>query len=127
MQSRLLFSIPALAAATALLATAGACDKKKKAGTEGSAGSAQAGSAAAPVDRSAALDKAMKELTPSTLDHDKQLAELKWFQDAAKPFAGMEIKVVSETLDVHSYESKVLAPLFSELTGIKVTHDTIQE
>jgi len=39
----------------------------------------------------------------------------------------MEIKVVSETIPTHEYESKVLAKAFYEITGIKVTHDLIQE
>ena len=50
---------------------------------------------------------------------------MQWFIDAAKPFAGMDIKVVSETLTTHEYESKVLAPAFTAITGIKVTHDLI--
>ena len=38
------------------------------------------------------------------------------------------IKVVSETIDTHVYESKTLAAkAFSEITGIKVIHDIIQE
>ncbi len=63
----------------------------------------------------------------STLDRAGQEAEMQWFIDAAKPYAGMEIKVVSETIDTHSYESKVLAPAFSAITGIKITHDLIGE
>ena len=39
----------------------------------------------------------------------------------------MAIKVVSETIPTHEYESKVLAKAFEEITGIKVTHDLIQE
>src|SRR5689334_15537670 len=109
----------------AVLLAAG-CGKKKPDPGTGSSGSATE-TKPPPVDRSAAIEKAAAELQPTTLTRDQQVAELKWFQEAAKPFAGMEIKVVSETLDVHSYESKTLAPLFTELTGIKVTHDTIQE
>jgi len=119
----------ATAAAVALLASAG-CSKKQPAAGAGS-GSAAAGSApaaaAAAVDRSAAVAKWMAEFQPTTLTPEQQTAELKWFQDAAKPFVGMEIKVVSETLDVHSYESKTLAAAFTELTGIKITHDLLQE
>lgn len=46
---------------------------------------------------------------------------------AAAFFKGMEIRVVSETIPTHEYESKVLAKAFTEITGIKVTHDLIQE
>ncbi|MGB3250828.1 MAG: carbohydrate ABC transporter substrate-binding protein, partial [Tabrizicola sp.] len=63
----------------------------------------------------------------SVLDRAGQEAEMQWFIDAAKPYAGMEIKVVSETIDTHSYEAKVLAPAFTAITGIKVTHDLIGE
>ena len=35
--------------------------------------------------------------------------------------------MVSETITTHEYESKTLAKAFSEITGIKVTHDLIQE
>ena len=63
----------------------------------------------------------------STLSRADQEAEMQWFIDAAKPYAGMEIKVVSETITTHEYESKVLAPAFTAITGIKVTHDLIGE
>ena len=63
----------------------------------------------------------------STLSRDEQEAEMQWFVDAAKPFAGMDINVVSETITTHEYESKVLAPAFSKITGINVTHDIIGE
>ena len=63
----------------------------------------------------------------STISRADQEAEMQWFIDAAKPFAGMEIKVVSETITTHEYESKVLAPAFTAITGIKITHDLIGE
>ncbi|MEP3224362.1 MAG: ABC transporter substrate-binding protein [Parasphingorhabdus sp.] len=65
--------------------------------------------------------------TLSSLSRAEQEAELAWFMAAAKPFKGMEISVVSETIATHEYESKVLAPVFSAITGIKVTHDLIGE
>jgi glycerol transport system substrate-binding protein len=63
----------------------------------------------------------------SSLDRAGQEAEMQWFIDAAQPFQGMEIKVVSETITTHEYESKVLAPAFTAITGIKITHDLIGE
>jgi glycerol transport system substrate-binding protein len=63
----------------------------------------------------------------SSLSRAEQEAEMQWFIDAAAPYAGMEIKVVSETITTHEYESKVLAPAFTAITGIKVTHDLIGE
>ncbi len=67
------------------------------------------------------------EFSPSTLDRNQQLAELGWFTQASKPFRGMEINVVSETLTTHEYESETLTKAFFEITGIRVTHDLIQE
>ncbi len=67
------------------------------------------------------------EFQPSTLSKAEQMKEMEWFMNAAKPFKGMHIKVVSETIPTHSYESKVLAKAFEEITGIKVSHDLIQE
>ncbi len=63
----------------------------------------------------------------SVLSRAEQEAEMQWFIDAAKPYQGMEIKVVSETIATHEYESQVLAPAFTAITGIKVTHDLIGE
>jgi glycerol transport system substrate-binding protein len=71
------------------------------------------------------LDKEINGL--SALNRADQEKEMQWFVDAAKPFAGMDIKVVSETITTHDYESKVLAPAFTAITGIKVTHDLIGE
>lgn len=75
----------------------------------------------------AAIAKWLPEFKPSTLTEDQQKAELDWFIKAAQPFKGMEIKVVSETITTHDYESKTLAKAFTELTGITVTHDLIGE
>ncbi len=68
-----------------------------------------------------------EEFQPSTLSREEQLAELAWFTKAAEPFRGMRISVVSETLTTHEYESETLARAFYDITGIKVTHDLIQE
>lgn len=63
----------------------------------------------------------------STLTRAEQEAEMGFFIDAAKPFEGMDIKVVSETIGTHEYEAKVLAPAFTAITGINITHDLIGE
>jgi glycerol transport system substrate-binding protein len=67
------------------------------------------------------------EFTDSTLSTEQQLEEMRWFIQAALPFKGMSINVASETITTHEYESKVLAKAFTEITGIKITHDLIQE
>ena len=71
------------------------------------------------------LDEEIGDL--SSLSREEQLAEMQWFVDAAEPFRGMQINVVSETITTHEYESEVLAPAFSAITGIQVTHDLIGE
>ena len=67
------------------------------------------------------------EFQDSTLTREQQLAEMAWFTQAAEPFRGMSINVVSETLTTHEYESQTLTEAFYEITGIRVTHDLIQE
>ncbi len=83
--------------------------------------------ASASADMAAAEKWVDNEFQPSTLSRDEQLKEMAWFIQAAKPFKGMRIKVVSETIPTHSYESATLTKAFEEITGIQVTHDLIQE
>lgn len=68
-----------------------------------------------------------REFQPSTLSKDEQQSEMAWFTQAAQPYRGMSINVVSETLTTHEYESKTLAQAFFDITGIQVTHDLMQE
>lgn len=75
----------------------------------------------------AEAERWLSEFQPSTLSKEQQLKELEWFIEAAKPFQGKTVRVVSEQIDTHHYESRVLAKAFSEITGIKVVHDTIPE
>ncbi|OQY47921.1 MAG: ABC transporter substrate-binding protein, partial [Desulfobacteraceae bacterium 4572_87] len=85
----------------------------------------------APCWASPQMDAAKKwvdtEFQPSTLTKPEQMKEMEWFMNAAKPFKGMKIKVVSETIPTHEYEAKVLTKAFEEITGIKVSFDLIQE
>jgi len=81
----------------------------------------------ASADMAAAKKWVDSEFQPSTLSKAEQMKEMEWFINAAKPFKGMKIKVVSETIPTHEYESKVLAKAFKEITGIEVVHDLIQE
>jgi glycerol transport system substrate-binding protein len=75
----------------------------------------------------ATADAWIEQFQPSSLSKDEQKREIDWFVRTAQPFKGMEIQVVSENIATHEYESKVLAKAFSELTGIKVTHDLIND
>ncbi len=67
------------------------------------------------------------EFQPSTLSKADQMKEMQWFIDAAAPFKGMEINVLSETIPTHEYESKILTKAFEEITGIKVNHQLLGE
>ena len=67
------------------------------------------------ADEAAAKKWIDAEFQPSTLNKDQQLAEMKWFIEAAKKLHAKgvkEISVVSETLTTHEYESKTLACSF---------------
>jgi glycerol transport system substrate-binding protein len=79
----------------------------------------------------AGVDEAQKwideEFQPSALSKSEQMAEMEWFINAAKPFAGMEINVLSETIPTHEYESKTLTKAFEDITGIKVNHQLLGE
>ena len=68
-----------------------------------------------------------EEFQPSALSRDEQVAEMQWFIDAAAPFAGMEINVLSESIPTHSYEAETLTRAFEEITGIKVNHQLLGE
>jgi glycerol transport system substrate-binding protein len=67
------------------------------------------------------------EFQPSTLSKAAQMKEMKWFIKASKPFKGMEINVLSESIPTHTYESKTLTKAFEEITGIKVNHQILGE
>lgn len=95
--------------------------------------SAVLATAAALVSTSAVADMVAaekwidEEFQPSTLSKSQQEAEMQWFIDAAEPFRGMEINVLSESIPTHSYESDVLAKAFEEITGIRVNHQILGE
>jgi glycerol transport system substrate-binding protein len=88
------------------------------------------GQGAARADLAAAERWLAQEFQPSSLSRAQQLAELKWFIQAADQLRARGIKdvsVVSETITTHEYEAKTLARAFQEITGIQVKHDLIQE
>jgi glycerol transport system substrate-binding protein len=73
------------------------------------------------------LQSALSELQPSSLSASEQRAELAWFVEASKPFQGVQVRVIAERIHTHWYEANVLAPLFSQLTGIRVIHEISDE
>ena len=88
---------------------------------------AMAGASSAMADTAAAKKWIDDEFQPSTLSKAEQAAEMQWFIDAASPFNGMEINVLSEGIPTHSYESEVLTKAFEDITGIKVNHQILGE
>lgn len=84
-------------------------------------------SAPALADMDAAIAFLDEHIERSALTRAEQEAEMQWFVDAAQPYIGMEINVVSETIATHEYEANVLAPMFEAITGISITHDLIGE
>ena len=84
-------------------------------------------SASVQADMSAAKRWIDDEFQPSTLTKKQQNAEMQWFIDAATPFSGMEINVLSETIPTHEYESQTLSKAFEEITGIRVNHQLLGE
>lgn len=67
------------------------------------------------------------EFIHSTLSKQQQIDELVWLAEATKPYRGLSIKVVSENIKTHEYESNVLAKAFTEITGIHVVHEITEE
>jgi len=70
------------------------------------------------ADEAAAQRWIDNEFQPSSLSKDEQLSEMQWFIQAAEPFSGMEINVLSEGIPTHGYEAEVLTKAFEEITGI---------
>jgi glycerol transport system substrate-binding protein len=81
----------------------------------------------AEADMAAAERWVDDEFQPSTLSRDEQIAEMEWFINAAEPFQGMEINVLSETIPTHEYEANTLTRAFEEITGIRVNHQLLGE
>jgi glycerol transport system substrate-binding protein len=121
MKFRFLMGTIALAATMVVVG----CGKKE------AAAPAAAPGAAAPTATAGGTEAAKRwidsEFQPSVLSKEEQLKEMEWFVAAAKPFVGMEINVLSETIPTHEYESKTLAKAFFEITGIKVNHQLLGE
>jgi glycerol transport system substrate-binding protein len=80
-----------------------------------------------PVKPDQVIDKWVRAFQPSALSPEEQMAELKWFREAAKPLRGMKIRSAAETINTHYWERDVLARAFEEITGIQVEHDIIHE
>ena len=67
------------------------------------------------------------EFKQSTLTKEQKQAQMKWFVDASKPLVGTTVKVLSDSIPVHKYDSTVLAKAFFDITGIKVEHEASDE
>jgi glycerol transport system substrate-binding protein len=117
-----------VALAAVMLVTA--CGKKEEAPAK-AVGAAAPAAPAAPATNAGGTEAAKRwidsEFQPSVLSKEDQLKEMEWFIAAAKPFVGMEVNVLSETIPTHEYEAKTLAKAFFEITGIKVNHQLLGE
>lgn len=79
---------------------------------------------ALPAGKQTLIHSLIAEQFPeSTLSKEAQAEELAWFAHAASSLDGVSLSALSEQLPTHDYEATVLAPVFSALTGINVTHD----
>ncbi|MCK6261798.1 ABC transporter substrate-binding protein [Vibrio sp. ZSDE26] len=63
----------------------------------------------------------------SSISLNERKAELDWFQTASSPYKGIKITVISEDIPTHRYESQYLAKIFTQLTGIQVSHEITGE
>jgi len=63
----------------------------------------------------------------SVLTKEEQMEELMWFVEAAEQYKGLDVNVLSENIPTHAYESETLAAIFSDLTGINLTHSLMGE
>ena len=93
----------------------------------GAAAMAVAAANPAWADEAAAQRWIDEEFQRSTLTPEEQMEEMRWFIEAAEPFQGMEINVLSEGIPTHQYESDVLTRAFEEITGIAVNHQILGE
>ena len=83
--------------------------------------------AAQPTDHDAAVQYWAAYFENSVLTEAERAAELAWFAQAAAPFRGQTVRSVAENIQTHYWEQIVLAPVFEEITGIRVEHDIIGE
>jgi glycerol transport system substrate-binding protein len=60
------------------------------------------GTSYALADMAAAERWVDSEFQPSTLSREDQIKEMEWFINAAQPFQGMEVNVLSETIPTHT-------------------------
>ena len=90
------------------------------------AAAAEPASAFAGMDEAQALDRQRVPALRRSRK-DEQLKEMEWFVNAAKPFAGMEINVVSETITTHEYEVEDARQGLHRDHRHQGHHDLIQE
>ncbi|WP_394246325.1 ABC transporter substrate-binding protein [Vibrio profundi] len=80
-----------------------------------------------PAQAETALTQFVDAFPNSTLSAQKRQQELEWFRNAAKPYKGMKVTVISEDIPTHRYEASQLARQFTQLTGIQVIHEIVGE
>lgn len=87
----------------------------------------QKGAAAGAAISDEVLRKVAEQFPNSTFSMEDRVKELRWFAEASKAFRGQSLRSVSEAIPTHTWEAEVLTKAFEAITGIKVTHDIIDE
>jgi glycerol transport system substrate-binding protein len=97
----------------------------------GATGGGEGGTTTVPTVEGTPEEKAAQYIDlyfqESTISREQQMEELMWFIEAAEPYRGLDVSVLSENIPTHQYESEILAAVFSDLTGINVTHSLMGE
>ena len=75
----------------------------------------------------AAIERWANFFSPSAIDKEQKIKELRWFAQTAQAYKGIHIRSVAEEIKTHQWESDVLSRAFEEITGIKVEHKIIGE
>jgi len=75
----------------------------------------------------AAIERWATFFSPSAIEKEQKIKELRWFAQAAQQYQGLHIRSVAEEIKTHHWESEVLSRAFEEITGIKVEHKIIGE
>ena len=75
----------------------------------------------------AAIERWAAFFSPSAIEKQQKIKELRWFAKAAQEYQGLQIRSVAEEIKTHHWEHEVLSRAFEEITGIKVKHKIIGE
>jgi len=75
----------------------------------------------------AAIERWATFFSPSAIEKEQKIKELRWFAQTAQQYQGLQIRSVAEEIKTHHWENEVLSRAFEEITGIEVEHKIIGE